>query len=138
MYTAHGEHREEKTFIPDAGIELETGIQLTQLFEKIRETILKHLTESSHGIILSIRVKPGESEDFLTVEGDELVFYTSEPPERGRANAALVKFFSRELKIPVSRIDIVYGHRSTLKKLVFYDVNMDELADKLAKLVRLI
>jgi len=113
---------------------------LSQLRDRVREIIRKHFSESSKGIILSLRVKPGsqEPEDFLTLESDEIVFYTSEPPEKGRANAALIKYLAKNLGIPVSKMDIVYGHRGTLKKIVIYDANMDDLVDKMTRLVRLV
>ncbi|MEM0035498.1 MAG: DUF167 domain-containing protein [Desulfurococcus sp.] len=111
---------------------------MSQLLDKIRGIVSKHISESSQGIILSIRVKPGDVEDYITIEGDELVFHTAEQSEKGRENAALVKYLARELKIPVSKIDIVYGRRETLKKVLLNDVDPDELAIKLAKLVRLV
>ncbi|MCY0868033.1 MAG: DUF167 domain-containing protein [Desulfurococcus sp.] len=107
------------------------------LAEEVRSSILKHLAESSRGVILTIRVKPGE-EEYLTLEGGELVFYSSEQLGGGRDNAVLVRFLSRGLKIPVSKIDIVYGQRHSLKKLLLQDVSMDVVADRLVRLVRLI
>ncbi len=51
-------------------------------------------------IDLIIYVKPRSRETKLVVEGGELVFYTTEPPVGGRANASLVKYLSRRLGVP--------------------------------------
>ncbi len=85
------------------------------------------LNESKKGVIIQIYVKPGSNREELVLEGGELVFYTTEPPEKGRANAALIKYLSKRLRIPVSKIDIVSGQRDRLKMILIKDVKFDEI-----------
>ena len=74
----------------------------------------------------------------MTIEGDELVFNTTEDIETGRANAALMRFLSTVLKIPVSKTEIIYGQRGNLKRVLVRDHDMEELVERLYKNIRLI
>lgn len=105
--------------------------------ERVRNIILKHVESSEKGLILSLRVRGGERENYLTIEGDELVFCTNEDEARGRTNAALLKFISRELNIPISRLDIIYGQRGSLKRVLIKDYQAEALVDKLSRLIKL-
>jgi len=110
---------------------------LNPVLQKIVEILRKNIEESSKGVILQVRVKPGSEPEGFTIESDELVFRTSEPAERGRANASLIKYLSRELKIPISKIDIVYGQREKLKKVLIMDEPADKIIEKLTRVLNL-
>ena len=88
---------------------------------------------SSKGVIISIFVKPDSPKEELVFEGNELIFYTMEPPVKGRANAALIRFFAKILGIPRSRISIIYGKRDRLKKILIMDATMDYVVEKLRR-----
>ncbi len=103
--------------------------------EEIKEKIHKVLTESKEGIIINLYVKPGSNKEALVLEGDELVFYTTEIPEKGRANAALIRFLSKVVGLPVSKIDIIYGLKDRTKRVLVKDITMDQLIDKLVNVI---
>ncbi len=98
--------------------------------------IEKYIEETGKGPEITIYVKPNSDREELVIEGGELVFYTTEPPVQGRANASLIRYLSRNTKIPSSRIEIVYGWRSRTKKIIFKDVRTEVLAEKLAGIVK--
>jgi len=104
---------------------------------RVLSTLKKNMSESSEGVIITIRVDEG-SEESLFIETDELVFKTPIKPGTGRENAALISFLARTLKIPSSRIDVVYGARERIKRLLISGVNVEELALRLLRVVRLI
>ncbi len=91
--------------------------------------------ETGKGVVVTVVVHPRSSSDRLVLEGDELVYYTCEPPLHGRANASLIKFFSKTIGIPVSKIGIVYGYRSRVKKLLITDTCVEEVVEAIAKAV---
>jgi uncharacterized protein (TIGR00251 family) len=95
----------------------------------------KLLVETKRGVELTVYVKPGAREEKLAYEDGDLVFYTSEPPVKGRANASLIRFLSRSLKIPSSRIDIVAGLRDRSKRILFRDARLEDLAEKLSSIL---
>ncbi len=100
--------------------------------EEVKEKIIRCLEERKDGVLLTIYVKPGSNRDELVLEADELVYYTSEPPVKGRANASLIRFLSRTLGLPNTKIDIVYGTREKLKKILIRDTSLEQVADKIA------
>ncbi|MEZ0394505.1 MAG: DUF167 family protein [Desulfurococcaceae archaeon] len=103
--------------------------------EALLEILRRNMEEGDEGSALAVRVEKGE-EERLVVEGKEVVFYTPEEPGSGRDNASLIRFLSRGLKIPTSKMDIIYGKRENLKKVFFADVSPEELARRLIRLVQ--
>ncbi len=102
---------------------------------KLIEEIEKFIEETSKGPEITVYVKPNSDREELVVEGGELVFYTTEPPVQGRANASLIRYLSRNTRIPSSRIEIVYGWRSRTKKILFKDIKPETLAEKLVEII---
>ncbi len=97
-----------------------------------REALEKLVFEGDGYVDLVVYVKPDQPESKLVLEGGELVYYSSEPPVQGRANADLVRFFARLLGIPTSRIEIVYGVRDRTKRVRIYEVSKEEVVEALA------
>ncbi|MCD6300899.1 MAG: DUF167 domain-containing protein [Staphylothermus sp.] len=103
--------------------------------EEIKEKIYKLVTESKDGVIINLYVKPGSNREALVLEGDELVFYTTEIPEKGRANAALIRFLSKSVGLPISKIDIIYGVRDRTKRVLIEDIGVEQLVEKLLSVI---
>lgn len=96
--------------------------------------VFRGVVEESHkGVIINIYVKPWSQKEELRLESGDLVFYTSEPAEKGRANAALIRFLTRVLGVPSSRIEIVRGQRDGMKKILVVDASLEEIVEKLAE-----
>lgn len=113
--------------------------RIDELREKILEAIYKNLSETDEGVILSIRIDSDPNENYLLLEHDEIVFKTREYSDMNRANSALIGYLSRSLKIPSSRIDIIYGARgNNIKKVLIREVKPEELGLRLIRILRLI
>ena len=108
-----------------------------KLRDKIATTLRKNIIESGEGVIVTVRVDEGD-EEALFIEGDELVFRTPIKLGFGKENAALVGYLARSLRIPSSRIDIVYGSREKVKRLLISGIDSEDLISKLLRVVRLI
>ncbi len=100
---------------------------------EIKNVLRKNIIGAGKDFVdLRIVVKPASPEEKLSIEGDELVFETQEPPIQGRANAALLRTIARILRIPTSNIEIRYGARSRVKTLRIYSVDEEQLLDALS------
>ncbi len=99
-----------------------------------QDVLRRILNESKKGVIIQIYVKPESNKEELVLEGGELVFYTTEPPEKGRANAALIRYLSKRLGIPVSKIDIISGQRDRLKMILIRDVKFDDIVELISNI----
>jgi uncharacterized protein YggU (UPF0235/DUF167 family) len=61
-------------------------------------------------------------ETLETLDGASvLTVYVTEIPENGKANKALIQLLAREYKIPVSKIQIVRGHKGREKMIRIED-----------------
>ncbi len=80
---------------------------------------------------LQIYVKPGSRNTRLVVEDNEYIFYTVEPPTKGRANYSLIKYLSRLLGVSKNDIVIVSGTRDRVKRIRIYNIDRDQLLSKL-------
>ena len=75
---------------------------------------------NTSGIYLKIKVTPKASKNELVGwEGDRLKIRLKAVPEKGEANDVLIAFLAEEFKWPKSKIFIVSGKTSRLKRLFF-------------------
>jgi uncharacterized protein len=67
---------------------------------------------------ISVRVKPGSKKGPLVEVGDDgaLTIYVQERAVEGKANEAVVKLLAKHLGVPRSRIELVSGATSRLKR----------------------
>lgn len=74
--------------------------------------------EKNGYIVLNVRVVPRASKDAIQgIMGDTLKVRIQAPPVEGKANAHLVKFLSKQLKIPRASIEILSGETGRNKRL---------------------
>ncbi|MEM1639205.1 MAG: DUF167 family protein [Desulfurococcaceae archaeon] len=111
--------------------------------EEFRESLLrvirKNIEESGNGVILTIRVENDSTENYIVIEGDEVVFKTRDFNDANRCNSALIGYLSRALKVPSSKIDIIHGCRGgVIKKVLIKDIRPEELENKILRIARLI
>ncbi|MBN1551838.1 DUF167 domain-containing protein [bacterium] len=81
---------------------------------------------------ITIKVQPkGSKTKIMEVTDDVIRIKVQASPEKGAANADLLKFLSKKLHIPKSKIEIVSGHTSRLKIIEFEDLDRDEIQRRL-------
>ncbi len=84
--------------------------------------------KTTKGITLRLKVSPrSRVSEIMEIQDDEtpslfqekiLKISLKEPPEKGRANAALIKLLSRTWKIPKTDLHLLTGETSSLKVLL--------------------
>lgn len=80
---------------------------------------------------LSVKITPNASKDaFAGWQGDILKIRLHTPPEKGKANAALIDFLAEKLGVAKSQIQIVSGHTSRLKRLSIDGITLEEIAKR--------
>ena len=78
--------------------------------------VLIPISDHPLGATFAIRVQPRATRAAITgTVGDALKVSLSAPPLDGRANVALVEFFSEILSVPRSAVQVVAGERSRNK-----------------------
>jgi len=69
-------------------------------------------------LVLTIKVSPGAKKARFALGEDGMIkCFVSAPPVDGKANAAVTEAFSSLLKIAKSKVTIISGHTSKIKRL---------------------
>ncbi len=77
---------------------------------------------------LKVKVVPGSSRDQIAGWlGDALKIKVTAPPERGKANEAVIAIVAERLGLPASDLEIVAGHGATMKDLSIRGIDDDAL-----------
>ena len=80
------------------------------------EIVLIPVSDHPLGATFAIRVQPRAARTAITgTVGEALKVSLSAPPLDGRANVAVVEFFSEVLSVPRSAVQVVAGERSRNK-----------------------
>lgn len=86
------------------------------------------LKEDSRGVLLPILAQPKARRNGLTgVHDGRLRVAVTQPPEKGKANAAIVKLLAKSLGLKRSQIELVSGETSSRKLLAISGLSRDEL-----------
>lgn len=90
------------------------------------------LTQNDKGVIFSVKLVPNSSFSKVVDFTEEYVrIKISSPPIENKANKELISFCSKLFDINKSKIQIVSGDKSKLKKVLFSDTKIDEITQKL-------
>ena len=93
------------------------------------------LSGSGNGVLMGVRVSPGASRSRVMGEhGGRLKLSVAAPPERGKANEAVVELLAKELRVKKSQITVVRGETSKQKTVLIGGVTMEEMGEKIKKL----
>ena len=96
------------------------------------ENLSKILVQTDFGVIFNVKLVPNSSFSKITDYTSEYVrIKISSPPLENRANKELIEFCSDLFNVSKSKISIVSGGKSKLKKILIKDTKLDLLTQKL-------
>jgi uncharacterized protein (TIGR00251 family) len=79
--------------------------------------------ETHEGVVISLKITPKSSKsEAAGIEGDELKLRIAAVPEKGEANAEIIRFLSKRLKISKSKIILISGETSRHKRVLIKGV----------------
>ncbi|CUI17451.1 UPF0235 domain-containing protein [Candidatus Protochlamydia naegleriophila] len=88
--------------------------------------------QTNQGIVLKVKVIPKASRSQIAGwEGEELKVRLAAVPDKGQANAELVRFLADLLDIGKSHIQLIQGETSRHKRLCLTNISLDQLQKKL-------
>lgn len=83
-------------------------------------------------MILEVKVTPGAaSTEVVGWEGERLRVRLAAPPEKGKANAALLQFLAKQLKISRSSLELISGETGRIKRIRIEGVDLNEVRSRL-------
>jgi uncharacterized protein (TIGR00251 family) len=91
--------------------------------------------EHPEGCVLSVRAQPGARKEGIKGEhGGALKVAVTAPPDRGRANQALVEVLREALGLKQSQIELLSGHTGRQKRFLIRGTTKAELDAKIRQL----
>lgn len=91
-----------------------------------------YIIDTTNGIIFNVKLVPNSSFSKIVDFTDEYVrIKISSPPIENRANKELIEFCSDLFKINKSKIKIISGEKSKIKKVLLSDANYSDVIQKL-------
>ncbi len=92
----------------------------------------KYITASEQGVIFSVKLVPNSSFNRIVDYTNEYVrIKISAPPVENKANKELISFCSKLFDVNKSKIEIISGDKSKLKKVLIKTPNFEEVTQKL-------
>ncbi len=90
------------------------------------------LQEHPEGVLLLIRAKPrAKRAGLLGLREGALVVGVTAPPERGKANRAVLEVLARALRVPPSDLEIVQGETHREKRVLVRGLSAGEVLQRL-------
>ena len=84
------------------------------------------------GTILPVRAQPGARRNEIRGEQNgRLKVCVTQPPEKGKANKALIALLAKELSLRKSQLELLAGETSHDKRFLVRDITPDELAERI-------
>lgn len=81
---------------------------------------------------LKVKISPNAKQsEIVGWFGDQLKIKIAAVPEKGKANAELIRFLSERLNLPKDFISVVQGHTSSSKLLEIQGLCLEDLENKL-------
>lgn len=99
------------------------------------EPVSDFFLPTCQGYVLKLTVVPGAQRTTVVgLHGDRLKIRVAAPPEKGAANAELIAFLARSLKLPKNAFKLTLGAQSRSKVVAVLDLSPD-LATRLRQLL---
>jgi|SaaInlStandDraft_3_1057020.scaffolds.fasta_scaffold100654_2 uncharacterized protein len=95
---------------------------------RIRKREKVMLQDKEGYCILTVKVIPkAKKTEVVGVEGDVCKIRVAAIPDKGKANAALIRFLAKKLGIRQNEITVIRGHTSRLKQLTIASLSREEI-----------
>lgn len=92
----------------------------------------KYLLNTTNGIIFNVKLVPNSSFSKIVDYTEEYVrIKISAPPIENKANKELIDFCSKLFDVNKSKLKIVSGDKSKLKKILIQDTSFEVISQKL-------
>lgn len=91
------------------------------------------LTPKGPALLLPIKVVPNASRNQIVGPyGDALKIKVAQPPEDGKANAAVLELLAQTLQIPASQLTLATGHSRPQKIIAIHGLSEELIRQRLS------
>ena len=90
-------------------------------------TIPSFISEKTDFLLITLNVHPSSTQKKILITEHVFDIYVNEPPDKGKANKAVIKFLSKYFDVPSSSFSIVKGHKSKIKIISVTEDKMERV-----------
>lgn len=91
------------------------------------------VVQTADGVVIRVHVQPkARREQIIGMHGGRIKLAVTEPPDKGKANAAVVGLVAAALSLPASRVELLRGETSRQKDLLVRNLDAAEVSRLLA------
>ena len=102
------------------------------MYNKSMNNTFDFISNTKEGTVLIIKLVPNSSFNKIVDYTNEFIrIKISAPPIENKANKELISFASEILKINKSKLKIISGEKSKLKKLLITDTDLTQVTQKI-------
>ena len=92
------------------------------------------LEERKDSISISVNIHPNSQKNRILITDYSIEIYIKEPPTKGKANQALLKYLSKKFEISSSSIKILHGEKSKKKIVSISGLTMQQILERMNKI----
>lgn len=90
--------------------------------------------QTAEGVVIRVHVQPkSRREQIIGMHGDRIKLAVTEPPDKGKANDAVLCLIASGLNVATSSVELLRGATSRQKDLLVRQLSADEVKRLLAK-----
>jgi uncharacterized protein (TIGR00251 family) len=89
------------------------------------------LEKREESIFISLNIHPNSPRNKLIITDYSIEIYLREPPSRGKANQALLKYLAKTLKISSTCLKLVSGEKSKKKIVSISRLTQQQILERL-------
>ena len=102
-----------------------------------KQTQYSCISEKGTDVVLVIRLTPNSSKnEFCEISDEFLKVKVTAQPIENKANKELIKFLSESFRIPKTRLELLSGDKSKLKRILIKDTKKDEILTKILFMIK--
>jgi uncharacterized protein (TIGR00251 family) len=91
------------------------------------------LTQTADGVIITLKALPHSARAGVRgVDGGALKVAVTAPPEKGKANAAVLEVLAKFLGVPRSSLELLSGEGSRTKRVLAKGISADDVRKRAA------
>ncbi len=95
------------------------------------------VVQTAGGVVIRVHVQPkSRREQILGMHGDRIKLAVTEPPDKGKANEAVVRLIAAELHLAGSCVKLLRGSTSRQKDLLVPELSVEDVRRLLAAAIQ--
>ena len=95
------------------------------------------ISERADGCVIKVRAQPGARRNGVVGEhAGALKVAVTAPPDKGRANDAILGVLASAFALKISQVELINGHASRQKTVLLHGLSMQELRSRLRVLLK--